>query len=88
MHAYHFCDKCDSLQGGIYEKGPFERFAGPNKDNCEHEWQEITRECFKQLATDKYNVDWDQETAHFWIHDNKPDAAHETHVPIEDAVKD
>ena len=43
VHAYHYCEKCQSLQGGIYEKGPFRTFPGENKKDCIHEWQECKR---------------------------------------------
>lgn len=77
VHAYHFCDKSGSLQGGVYEKGPFKQFPGPYKEECEHEWKEITRGQFKQLAAEKYNVNWNRESARFWIHDNEPMDANE-----------
>lgn len=64
--AYHFCKKCNSLQGGIYEKGPFLNFPGPEKEKCIHEWEEISRKEFKRLATEKYKHDWADESTHFW----------------------
>lgn len=71
VHAYHYCPKCGSLQGGIYEKGPFRKFPGPNKEQCVHEWQEITREHFMEMATTEYGKDWSKEPARFW---NPPEA--------------
>lgn len=66
VHAYHACDKCGSLQGGIYNKGPFKRFPGPEKASCQHEWREIVRDEFKELASQNHGVDWSQESAMFW----------------------
>ena len=69
VHAYHYCEKCRSLQGGVYEKGPFKAFPGENKKNCIHEWQEISRERFFQRATERYDVDWSKEPALAWHRD-------------------
>ena len=63
--GYHYCEKCGSLQGGIYGKGPTRRFAGAGKESCIHEWQEITRERFKQLGTELHDCDWSQEIPFF-----------------------
>ena len=75
VEAYHYCPECGTLQGGIYEKGPFKAFPGPNKETCSHQWEEITRERFKQLATDMYGADWTQESARFWSFDEDQAAA-------------
>jgi hypothetical protein len=66
VHAYHYCPRCDSLQGGVYEKGPFKSFPGSNKSQCEHQWQEVPRERFKELATELHGIDWSHEPANFW----------------------
>jgi hypothetical protein len=66
VHAYHHCEKCGTVQGGIYEKGPFKQFPGPDKESCRHEWREISREEFKRLAAEDHRVDWSQEPAMFW----------------------
>lgn len=66
VHAYHYCPRCDSLQGGVYEKGPLKSFPGPNKSQCEHQWQEVPREQFKELATDLHGFDWSREPGIFW----------------------
>src|SRR5690349_8436842 len=50
---YHFCPHCQSLYGGMYGKGPDSakfRINGANKQSCRHEWQEVTKERFKELA--------------------------------------
>ncbi|QDT43602.1 hypothetical protein Pan241w_37040 [Gimesia alba] len=66
VQAYHFCEKCESLQGGIYEKGPFKKFSSDQRKECVHEWQEISRDRFMQLAVDLHAVDWSKEPGHFW----------------------
>jgi hypothetical protein len=50
-------------------KSAFKVFPAPNKDACVHQWEEISRDRFKQLATDRYGVDWSEESAHFWTFD-------------------
>ena len=67
--AYHYCEECRSLQGGLYEKGPFKSFPGENRKNCIHEWQEISEARFYQLATELYDVDWSKEPGIFWHRD-------------------
>jgi hypothetical protein len=66
VHAYHYCPRCDSLQGGVYEKGPFKSFPGPNKSQCEHQWQDVPRERFTELATELHGIDWSREPMYFW----------------------
>jgi hypothetical protein len=63
--AYHYCEKCGSLEGGIYGKGPFKSFPGEGKKECIHEWKTITRGEFKRIAVEKYGVDWNKEIP-FW----------------------
>ncbi|QDU41566.1 hypothetical protein Mal52_00190 [Symmachiella dynata] len=63
--CYFYCEKCGSLQGGIFTKGPIKEFAGAGKESCIHEWQEITRERFKQLGTELHDCDWSQEIPFF-----------------------
>jgi hypothetical protein len=65
VQAYHYCDKCGTLQGGIYEKGPFKTLPGKNKAECVHQWHEIPRDRFTQLATELYDVDWSTEPVRF-----------------------
>ena len=65
--AYHHCPKCHSLNGGIYGKGPNKQFDGVEKRKCRHEWEEVTKERFMELATEFHNVDWAKETAIFWV---------------------
>jgi len=66
VRAYHYCEKCGSLQGGVYEKGPFKTFSSPDRNQCVHAWQEISRERFMQLATQLHGMDWSQESGIAW----------------------
>jgi hypothetical protein len=63
--AYFKCDASKSLEGGIYNKGPFMRF-GPHPASCSSpEWTRVTQPEFKALATQWYGKDWSQEIP-FW----------------------
>jgi len=64
--AYHHCPHCGSLQGGIYEEEPFKTFSGEGRESCDHQWKEITRERFKELATERFNIRWNDEPDPFW----------------------
>ena len=60
--SYWRCEKCGSLQGGIWGKGPTKFFDGPNRRWCVHRWEEISRDEFKRLASEQYGEDWSQES--------------------------
>lgn len=64
--AFHYCEKCDSLIGGIHGKGPTKSFEGNRNAECVHEWKEIDGETFRSTATTLYGVDWDAEDAFYW----------------------
>ena len=66
VQADHYCKKCQSLQGGICDKGPLKVFPGKDKKNCTHEWEEVSRGRFKQLASALYDVDWSKDPMPFW----------------------
>jgi hypothetical protein len=66
--AYFCCDKCHTLEGGIWGKGPKKFFAGPGKKSCVHQWRRITRDEFKALAVKLYGFNWKSETW-FWTHE-------------------
>ena len=63
--AYFKCDKCKSLEGGIYRKGPFKSLHSAQAKQCVHEWQRIDKKEFKSLATEWQDVDWSGEIP-FW----------------------
>jgi hypothetical protein len=64
-HGYYCCEKCHTLAGGIWGKGPTRWFKGPGQKECVHVWKEISREEFKALAVRLYGVDWSTEIP-FW----------------------
>ena len=64
--GYHVCEKCDSLDGGIYGKGPRKSLRTDAGGWCVHDWRPISREEFKREAANRFNVDWSQVTAGFW----------------------
>jgi hypothetical protein len=59
------CDKCGSLDGGIYGKGPHKRLRSEPGAWCVHRWRLISHGEFKQQATVRFGVDWSQEIP-FW----------------------
>ena len=63
--AYFHCDKCDSLQGGVFGKGPTMRLHTMNRLWCIHNWRRIDRARFKTLATENHGIDWSQQIS-FW----------------------
>jgi len=63
-HEYYACDKCGSLDGGIYGKGPHKRLRSESGHWCVHRWHELSRAEFKQRAADQFGVDWFREG--FW----------------------
>jgi hypothetical protein len=66
--AYYYCNRCDSLEGGNYGKGPFKSLPGKGKTECVHDWKTISHQEFKKLATEKHGVDWSKEIP-FWQRD-------------------
>jgi hypothetical protein len=61
--AYFKCEDSKSLEGGIYGKGPFKKF-GPEDSACSSsEWQSISLDEFRKLATQWYEVNWSNEIA-------------------------
>lgn len=63
--AFFKCEKCKSLEGGIYGKGPFKSLHSTQASRCVHEWQRIDREEFKALGTKWSGIDWAAEIP-FW----------------------
>lgn len=63
--AFFKCEKCRSLEGGIYGKGPFKSLRSPDAKACVHDWQPIDMAEFKQLGTEWRGVDWAREIP-FW----------------------
>jgi hypothetical protein len=90
-HAYFYCEKCHSLVGGIFGKGPVKRFDGINKQRCDHHWQKITRAEFKALAAKLYAIDWAYEAGSFWRDeigaDQRQPRSSEVNEIIERAIK-
>lgn len=63
--AFFKCEKCRSLEGGIYGKGPFKSLRSPDAKACVHDWQPIDMVEFKKLGTEWRGVDWTKEIP-FW----------------------
>jgi hypothetical protein len=59
--AYFKCERCKSLEGGIYGKGPFKELHRKEAEKCVHAWIRIEKEEFKKLATEWYGVKWEDE---------------------------
>lgn len=88
VYAFYACEKCGSVEGGISQKGPYKRFSGPGRGWCRHEWTEIPRSRFEELATERYGVDWSADPMPFWNHDWHHDetTAGETRKDATDAL--
>jgi len=63
--AFFKCEKCRSLEGGIYGKGPFKSLRTPEAKACVHDWQAIGMGEFKRLGTEWRGTDWTKEIP-FW----------------------
>lgn len=63
--AFFKCEKCRSLEGGIYGKGPFKSLHSPEAKACVHDWKPIDISEFKKLGTQWSGVDWAKEIP-FW----------------------
>ena len=63
--TFFTCEKCRSLEGGIYGKGPFKSFHTTEAKKCIHQWQTISMGEFKALATQRNEIDWSREIP-FW----------------------
>lgn len=63
--AFFKCEKCQSLEGGIYGKGPFKSMHSLDAKSCVHNWQIVNMVEFKRLGTEWRGVDWTKETP-FW----------------------
>jgi hypothetical protein len=68
VQQYHVCDRCGSLDGGNYGKGPTKSFRTEMGNQCVHQWRPITRNEFRALAAERFKVDWSKEIP-FWAHD-------------------
>ena len=63
--AFFKCEKCRSIEGGIYGKGPFKSFHSEDAKTCVHNWQKVSRKEFKNLGTTWAGIDWTKEIP-FW----------------------
>jgi len=64
--GYFRCDKCRSLAGGIFGKGPVKDLPGRNARFCIHKWIKIEKTEFMDLAEEWHRIDWPGESAAFW----------------------
>jgi len=70
--AYFECTASQSLQGGIFGKGPLRKF-GPQPGACSaKQWQRVSREQFKERATQWYGANWEAEIPFFKASSNGP----------------
>jgi hypothetical protein len=57
------CERCGSLGGGVSGKGPWQNWRTAGAVRCRHDWQPRTFEAFSAEATERFGVDWTQESA-------------------------
>lgn len=81
--AFFKCEKCHSLEGGIYGKGPFKSLRSSKAKTCSHDWQTVSIYEFRYLGTEWYGIDWNQEL-HFW----NSQTSEKLNVDIESNKKD
>ena len=60
VEEYYVCPKCESLDGGIYGKGPKESFVTSAAARCSHDWQQISRRDFQGLASQRFPKEWSE----------------------------
>jgi hypothetical protein len=73
---YHYCPHCHSLYGGMFGKGPDyakARINGANRQSCRHEWQEVTKDRFKELAAEHHDRHLEAEGG-YWAHKTDSDS--------------
>jgi len=63
--AFFKCEKCRSLEGGIYGKDLVRSLHTPQAKRCVHDWQRVSRDEFKTLATEWQGVNWSADIP-FW----------------------
>src|SRR6476469_9099772 len=57
---YYRCEKCGSLHGGIYGKGPLASFATKAAASCWHRWSRISKTEFQKQAAADFPAAWAQ----------------------------
>ncbi len=77
--AFFKCEKCKSLEGGIYGKGPFKSLRSPQAKSCVHKWEKIGKEEFRMLGTKWQGIDWTKEIP-FWNTENTNTSSREAHL--------
>ena len=55
---YYACEKCDSLHGGIYGKGPLANYATKEAPSCWHDWKPVSKTEFQTKAAEDFPSDW------------------------------
>lgn len=55
---YHACQKCGSLHGGIYGKGPLASFKKDGANACRHRWSRIEKQTFQKRAKEEHPEEW------------------------------
>lgn len=55
---YHRCEKCGSLNGGIYGKGPLASFEATGAASCWHRWHQISKAEFQKQAKENFADEW------------------------------
>jgi|GEM_PF-3471103 len=64
--GYYKCEKCKSLDGGIFGKGPCKNFMTKKATFCIHKWEKISKSDFRIYATQWFNYDWTKEDGLWW----------------------
>jgi len=57
---YFICEKCGSLHGGIYGKGPLVSFLTPDASKCWHSWHQVPMAEFQKIAAQRFPAEWEK----------------------------
>lgn len=63
--AYFKCEKCRSIEGGIYGKGPLIELHSDDARSCVHGWRRIPKSEFRQPGEQWHQADW-SDAIDFW----------------------
>jgi hypothetical protein len=59
--GYFVCGQCGSLDGGLYAQGPTKQLRTDAGQTCIHDWYPVSRNEFRELAVERFGIDWSQE---------------------------
>jgi hypothetical protein len=64
---YYICEKCGSLHGGIYGKGPLASFETKEAAACWHRWHQVSKAEFQKKAEGAFPAEWSKALPFFKV---------------------